>query len=1020
MRFTDIFIKRPVLATVVSLLILLLGLNSMNSMQVRQYPKLDTTVITVTTSYPGADSNLIQGFITDPIQEAVAKADGVDYIESVSRSGVSIVTANIRLGFNPNKAMTEVMSQVSAAESDLPSDAQDPVITKTSGRGLALMYMSFFSDTLNSAQITDYVDRTVRPKLATVPGVASVEILAAQEFSMRVWLDPEAMAQRQMTAAEVVAALQGNNFQAAAGNTKGYYNTIAVKADTTIGDVKAFENLVIKTTENGPIRLRDIAEVTLGSVSTDTRVLADGKDAIFIAIEGTPDSNSLEVTSGVYDALPEVENNLPPNIQMKLNYDSTIFIEESINEVIKTLVEASIIVIIVILLFMGSFRSVIIPIVTIPLSLTGVGVVMLALGFSLNLLTLLAFVLAIGLVVDDAIVVVENVHRHIEEGKSPFEAAIVGAREIAGPVITMTITLAAVYAPIAFLGGVTGALFKEFALTLAGAVIVSGVVALTLSPMMCSKILKHEDPETEGRFAATVDKYFTKLSNAYERNLAKSLKDRRPTLVLAVIVLISLPFFFKFSSSELAPKEDQGFVAMDITGPADANADYMQAFGRQTDELTKAIPERDVFFFVGGTDGVYKGFGGIVLKPWSERDRGAEEIQKHLQSIANQVPGLKMAAFQMPALPGSQGMPIQFVMKSTADYETLEAVKNAMDKKVRESGMFIFYDWDLKFNRPEISITIDRGKAGEYGVTMQDIGVTLATLYGNNHINRTEILSKSYKVIPQVPRIYRLDPRVLDMAYVPTRDGGVVPLSNVVDYKVVTKPQQLNQFNQLNSVTLDGVPMPGVSTGAVVDFLEKASAEVLPKGFTKDYAGSTRQFVSEGSALMMTFGFALIIIFLVLAAQYESWRDPMVIMTSVPLAIVGAMTPLVLGATTLNIYSQVGLVTLIGLITKHGILICEVAKVEQIAGKSKIEAVAHAAALRLRAILMTTGAMVAGILPLTIATGAGAESRFAIGIVIVAGLSIGTLFTLFVLPVIYTFIADDHRAKYLNAPRVPE
>ncbi len=1018
MRFTDIFIKRPVLATVVSLLILLLGLNAMNSMQVRQYPEIDTTVITVQTAYPGADATLMQGFITDPIQEAVAKADGVDYITSVSRAGISQVTAQIRLGFDPNKAMTEVTSQVNAVRSELPGDAEDPVLSKSSGRGMALLYMSFYSDTLNSAQITDYVDRTVRPKLATVPGVAAVDILAAQEFSMRVWLDPEAMAQRQMTAAEVVAALQANNYQAAAGATKGYYNTINIKANTTIGDAKSFENLVVKTTENGPIHLRDIAEITLGAASTDTRVLADGKDAIFIGIEGTPDSNSLEVTAGVYEALPEVKNNLPPNIQMKVNYDSTLFIEESINEVVKTLVEASVIVIVVILLFMGSFRSVIIPIVTIPLSLTGVGLIMLSLGFSLNLLTLLAFVLAIGLVVDDAIVVVENVHRHIEEGRSPFEAAVIGAREIAAPVITMTITLAAVYAPIAFLGGVTGALFKEFALTLAGAVIVSGVVALTLSPMMCSKILKHEEPG-EGGFAHTVDKYFTKLSDAYERALSSSLENRMPTMILAAIVLCSLPFFFHFSSSELAPEEDQGFVALDITGPAEANADYLQSFGYQANDLTNKIPERDVFFFVGGTDGVYKGFGGLVLTPWSERERDAAEIQKDLQAKVNEVAGLKMAAFQMPALPGTQGMPIQYIFKSTTDYEALESVKQELDKRVRESGLFIFYDFDLKYNRPEISITVDRGKAGEYGVTMKDIGITLAALYGNNYINRTEIMSKSYKVIPQVPRKYRLDPKLLDLAYVPTRDGGVVPLSNIVDYEVVAKPQRLNQFNQLNAVTLTGVPMPGVALGTVVDFLEKTSAEILPKGFSHDYSGPTRQYIEEGSALMVTFAFALIIIFLVLAAQYESWRDPMVIMTSVPLSIVGAMVPLVLGFTTLNIYSQIGLVTLIGLITKHGILICEVARVEQESGKSKTEAVAHAASLRLRAILMTTAAMVAGVLPLTIAAGAGAESRFAIGIVISCGLSIGTLFTLFVLPVIYTFIAEDHYAKSRNQPQVP-
>ncbi len=1017
MRFTDLFIKRPVLATVISLLILLMGLKALTGMQVRQYPKLDTTVITVQTAYPGADAELIQGFVTDPIQKAVAKADGVDYVTSSSRAGVSLVTVRVRLNFDPNTAMTEVMSQVSAVKSDLPSDAEEPVITKTAGSGVSLMYLSFFSDTLAGPQITDYVDRVVRPKLSTAPGVASVQLLGAQTFAMRVWLDPEAMAQRGLTGAEVMDALAANNFQAAAGSLKGYYDSIDIKAGTTLADPAQFENLVIKTSDAGPVRLRDIARVTLAAESTNTRVLADGREALFVGIDGTPDSNSLNVVQGIYKVLPEIEANLPPAIQMKMNYDSTMFIEESIQEVAKTLAEAAIIVILVILLFMASLRSVIIPMVTIPLSLIGVGIVMLSLGFTINLLTLLAFVLAIGLVVDDAIVVVENVHRHIEEGHTPFDAAILGTREIAGPVMTMTVTLAAVYAPIAFLGGLTGALFKEFALTLAGAVLVSGVVALTLSPMMCSKILKAHSGD--GRMVQLVDGYFGRLSGAYERTLARSLAGRGSTIALALIILVSLPLFFHFSSSELAPNEDEGFLLADVTAPASSNADYMIAFGHQTDALLKDIPERDVFFFVGGMDSTYKGIGGLVLKPWSERHRPIAATQQEVQARLDQVAGLKMSVFQLPPLPGTDGMPVQYVVSTTSDYRTLNSVMEEVEKAVKASGLFIFYDLDLKFNRPELSISVDRDKAGEYGVTMRDIGLTLQALYGDGYVNRTDIYSKSYKVIPQAPRDYRLDPALIDRAYVPTRTGGVVPLSSVVQAKLVTQPQLLNQFNQLNSFTLSAVPMPGVSLGTTVDFLDKTSAELLPKGFFPDYAGQSRQYKQEGNALVGTFVFALIVIFLVLAAQYESWRDPLVIMTSVPLSIVGAMLPILFGLTTLNIYSEIGLVTLIGLITKHGILICEVAKTEQEAGKSKAEAVAHAASLRLRPILMTTAAMVAGVLPLTLAAGAGAESRFAIGIVIACGLSIGTLFTLFVLPVIYTLIADDHRAKLATRPAVP-
>ncbi|MGE4528977.1 MAG: efflux RND transporter permease subunit [Rhodospirillaceae bacterium] len=1018
MRFTDIFIKRPVLASVVSLLILLLGLKALTGMQVRQYPKIDTTVITVTTTYSGADAALIQGFVTDPIQKAVAKADGIDYITSTSRGSTSVVTARVRLNFDPNTAMTEVMSQVSAVKSELPAEAEEPVIVKQAGKGTALMYLSFTSPELAGPQITDYVDRVVRPKLATVPGVASVTLLGAQTFAMRVWLDPEAMAQRGMTAAEVTAALTANNYQAAAGALKGYYDAIDIKAGTTVGDVPAFENLVVRTTDAGPVRLKDIAKVTLGAESTNTRVMANGEQALFVALDGTPDSNSLDVVQGVYKVLPDVRANLPPAIKMNVNYDSTRFIEESIQEVIKTLAEAAIIVILVILMFMASFRSVIIPIVTIPLSLVGVGVVMLALGFTLNLMTLLAFVLAIGLVVDDAIVVVENVHRHIEEGHTPFDAAILGTREIAGPVITMTITLAAVYAPIAFLGGLTGALFLEFALTLAAAVMVSGVVALTLSPMMCSKILK---PQTgEERLVKLVDASFGRLASAYERTLAKSLAAPAATLVLAAMVLLSLPLFFRFSASELAPTEDKGFVIADITGPASANVDYMVSYAPETTRLIDQLPEKQMFFFVTGMDATYKGIGGLVLKPWSERSRNATQIQNDMQAKLNRIPGLKMSAFQLPPLPGTDGMPVQYAVTTTSDYKTLYGVMRDVEKAVKASGLFVFYDFDLKFNRPELSVTVDRDKAGAYGVTMKDIGATLSALYADGYVNRTDIMNKSYKVIPQAPRAYRLDPGLIEQAYVPTRSGGVVPLSSVVSAEVTPQPQQLNQFNQLNAFTLNAVPMPGVSLGTAVKFLDQTSAELLPKGFYFDYAGQSRQYKQEGSALVATFVFALIVIFLVLAAQYESVRDPLVIMTSVPLSIVGAMTPIVLGATTLNIYSEIGLVTLIGLITKHGILICEVAKVEQEGGKSKAEAVAHAASLRLRPILMTTAAMVAGVLPLTFATGAGAESRFAIGIIIACGLSVGTLFTLFVLPVIYTFLADDHRAKFLARPKVPD
>lgn len=1008
MRFTDIFIKKPVLATVVSLLILLLGLRSVSDMQVRQYPELQNTVITVTTTYAGADSALIQGFVTDPVQAAVAKAEGIDYVTSTSRSGVSTVKAHVQLNFDPNKAMTEVSSQVAAARSSLPQEAEEPVIVKSTGNSISILYISFFSDSLKTSQITDYVDRVVRPKLSVVPGVASVNLLGKQTFAMRVWVDPERLGQHGISSEEISSVLRANNFQAAAGSLKGVYDSIDIKAETTLSDPAAFERLVIRTTDQGVVRLGDVATVTLGAESTDSQVLANGKEALFVSIDATPDANPLDVVKGVRKQVPNIRNDLPPAMDMDINYDSTVFIQESIDEVVKTILEAAAIVIVVILLFMASFRSVIIPIVTIPLSLIGVCVLMLAFGFSINLMTLLAFVLAIGLVVDDAIVVVENVHRHVEEGKSPFEAAIVGAREIAVPVISMTITLAAVYAPIAFLGGLTGALFKEFALTLAGAVVVSGIVALTLSPMMCSKLLKHD---ADAKLALIVDKYFGALANRYEKRLLRSLHYRAPTLIFAFLIFASLPFYFMFSQSELAPTEDQGLVILDMTGPASANIDYMKEVGAQVGDILDGFDEKETYFLVNGTDNVFKGFAGMVLKPWSQRERGADAVQQDLQGKVAGVPGLKISAFQLPPLPGSEGLPVQFVISTTTDYETLFRVADQITQEAAKSGLFIFQDMDLKFERPEMTLTVDREAAGAYGVTMQDIGTALATMFGQGYLNRTDIQGKSYKVIPQTPRADRMDPSALGNIYVPTQKGPVVPLSSLVKAEIKAKPIQLNQFNQLNSATFNAVPMPGVALGDALTFLDQKAAEILPQGFNVDYTGPSRQFKEEGSALLLTFAFAIVVIFLVLAAQYESFRDPLVIMTSVPLSIVGAMIPIVLGFATLNIYIQVGLVTLIGLITKHGILICEVAREEQEKGKSKMDAVAHAAALRFRPILMTTAAMVAGVIPLTLASGAGAASRFSIGIVISSGLSVGTLFTLFVLPVIYSFLAEDHRAK---------
>ncbi|MBI5165943.1 MAG: efflux RND transporter permease subunit [Magnetospirillum sp.] len=1005
----DIFIKRPVLATVISLLILFVGLRALMLLPVRQYPEMKNTVITITTTFPGADSDLIQGFISQPIQKAVATASGLDYLTSRSAPGMSEIKAYVRLNEDPDAAMTEVMSKVNEVRSVLPRGINDPVIKKETGQTFASAYLAFSSDVLSQEQITDYVNRVIQPKLAAVPGVANPEVFGGQKFSIRVWIDPEKLAQFGMTADDVRVGLTSNSYSSAAGSTKGAWDVINTQADTDLKSVDEFRRLVIRHTGAQLVRLGEVAEVSMGAENDDMSVFASGDRAIFVGVYTTPEANPLTVIRQVRDeALPQIRAQLPAGMRAQLAYDSTVFIQASIDEVVKTILEAALIVMVVIYAFMGSARSVAIPVVTVPLSLVGVGLFLLALGFSINLLTLLAMVLAIGLVVDDAIVVVENVHRHIEDGLAPIEAALKGTREIAGPVISMTITLAAVYAPIAFMGGLTGSLFKEFALTLAGAVVISGVVALTLSPMMSSRILKHET-DRKG-LAARIDAGFERVRRSYERMLAASLADRPTTLLFAAIVMVSLPFLFLAVPTELAPEEDQGVVFTAFNGPASANTAFMEVFSHEIDRKLRDFPEvRDTFLITGlGTPN--QGFGGAVLKGWDERDRAAKELTAAFQQTMNTVSGVKASVFPPSPLPGSDGLPVMFVISSTAGTTQLQEVGDEMVRRATQAGMFAFIDADLKVESPQTRVDIDRDKAAAYGITMQQIGDALATMTGGNYVNLVNLQGRSYQVIPQVPQEYRLDPRQLGRFHVRASSGESIPLSSLVTLGHAVQPVSLNQFNQLNSVTISAFPMPGVSLGQALTFLSDTAKQVLPQGFATDSAGQSRQYLQEGNALMVTFAFALLIIFLVLAAQFESFRDPLVILVSVPLSMCGALIPLALGAATMNIYTQVGLVTLIGLITKHGILICEVARERQRHdGLSRLKAVQIAAGLRLRPILMTTAAMVAGLVPLLFASGAGAASRFSIAVVIVAGMSIGTLFTLFVLPVIYTVLASERR-----------
>ncbi len=1008
MNFTEIFIRRPVLATVVSLMIMLMGLQAIFTLPVRQYPAMENTQITVTTSYPGAGAELVQGFITTPIQQAVASASGIDYITSVSQLGLSTITLQMKLGVQSETALADVLAKVQQTLNVLPSDAQQPVIQKAEGGGSAQLYLGFSSKDMTGEQITDYLTRVVQPALQTIDGVASASILGGETYAMRIWLDPNRMASLGVTSGAVSQAIQNNNLLSAPGQVKGNYIQINIEAQTDLRSVQGFEELVVAVKDGTLIRLKDVAEIELDSQSNDSSVIFNGLRATFIGITNTPEANPLQVIDLVRAALPGIEEDLPPSLNMNIAYDATTFIRASIEEVVKTILEAAVIVIIVMFLFLGSFRAVIIPIVTIPLSLVGVCFMMLALGYSLNLLTLLAMVLAIGLVVDDAIVVVENIFRHLEEGLSPLQAAITGAAEIAVPVIVMTITLAAVYAPIGFVGGLTGALFQEFAFTLAGAVIVSGIIALTLSPMMSSLMLN--ESVVHSRLVNIVNKVFDGLRRFYERRLVGVLLFRPVMLLLTAGVLAMLPYLFLNTLSELAPTEDQGIVFMQMTSPQSANIDYMEAYSEQMGKIFKGVPQADTYFQINGSNGVNQGIAGMLLKPWGERDKSQQQIRLEIQPQLSEVAGLQIFAFDLPPLPGSGNFGIQFVIQTTNDYNSLYKVMEDMKVAAYQSGLFVFISNDLEINNPQVILKIDRAKAADIGLNMVDIGGGLSTLLGGNYINYFSLEARSYQVIPQVPRIDRLTPEDLTSYYVQAADGSMVPLSTVVslDYDVI--PNARTQFQQLNSATLSGIMMPGRSIGEGLAFLEAKSKEIFPSGFSYNFAGESRQFVQEGSSLTIAFAFALVVIFLVLAAKFESWRDPIIILITVPLSMLGALLPLFMGLATINIYTQVGMVTLVGLISKHGILMVEFAnQLQAEEGLDKRHAIVKAAGIRLRPVLMTTAAMVVGVIPLIIASGAGAKSRSDIGLVIACGMTIGTLFTLFVVPVIYTFLAGDHR-----------
>ncbi|MDY6797826.1 MAG: efflux RND transporter permease subunit [Pseudomonadota bacterium] len=1007
MRFTDIFIHRPVLATVVSLLILLLGARAAMEMEIRQYPELESTTVTVTTAYPGASSDLVKGFITTPLQQAIAEASGIDYLTSRSTQGTSVIEAKMVLNYDANAALAEIQAKVASQRNVLPEDAQDPVITSTTGDTTALMYIAFYSDELAVPQITDYLTRVVQPKLQALSGVGKAELLG-RKFALRAWLDPERLAAVDMTPQQVVQILLQNNYQAAVGNTEGRYTKISMTANTDVADPDQFRNLVVKQQNGSIIRLKDIARVELGSENYDTLALYKGQPATYVAIELAPGANPLTVAQLVKNELPGIKSQLPSGLNVRLAYDASDFIDNSIQEVISTLLEALVIVLVVVFLCLGSLRAAIVPSVAVPLSLVGGAFVMLMMGFSLNLLTLLSMVLAIGLVVDDAIIMVENVHRHIEEGESRFQAAISGAREMATPIIAMTTTLVAVYAPIGFMGGLVGSLFTEFAFTLAGTVVISGIVALTLSPMLSGKVLKpHGNP---GKFEQLVEKTFSGLANGYKRALDSLMDTKSVVIFFAVVVLGSIYFMLMMSQSELAPTEDQGILFYQGLGPQTSNLEYLQEHGNEVQARMETVPGYEEDFMILGITSPNAVFGGFKMAPWSERDISQFEVQPKLAAELKKVTGLQTAVFPRPSLPGSGGgLPFQFVITTGESYERLNDVANEMLGKAMQSGNFMFLQKSIDFDRPVTRIKVDRDRVADLGLSMQNIGQALSSMLGGGYINRFSMQGRSYQVIPQVDKKFRLDEQALNEYYIRADNGELVPLNSVVSFEKDVEPSQRTQFNQLNSLTLEGVVMPGVTQGDAMAFIEQSAGEIFPQGFSYDYTGQSRQFAQQGSALAVTFFLSLLVIYLVLAAQFESWRDPFIILVSVPMSVAGAMAFIVLGFATMNIYTQVGLITLIGVVSKNGILIVEFANQLQVdKGLSKRQAVVEAAAIRLRPIIMTSLALIFAMVPLLIAVGPGAESRFAIGLTIATGLGIGTFFTVFVLPAFYILLGRDH------------
>jgi multidrug efflux pump len=1013
--FTDIFIRHPVLAIVVNLVILLIGYRALNRLPVQQYPKLESATVQITTVYTGASAETVRGFLTTPIERAVSAISGVDYIDSTSRAGISIINVRLKLNHDSTAALAEITARLQQVRAELPQEALPPVVeVQRADRPYATFYLSFSSKERSIPQLTDWLGRELQPQLSTLPGVQRVDVVGGRPIAMRVWIDPDRLAALNLAPGDVHAALLRNNFLAAVGRTKGNLIQVNLIANTDLRSPDEFQNLIVSNRNGAIVRLSDVARVELGSEEPDFIAKYNENEAVYMGVWPLPGSNEIDVAHQLRAEMERIRPTLPADIDMQMAYDGTVFMENALTEITKTLTETILIVALVVFLFMGSLRTALVPLVAMPVSLVGAAIFMLAFGFSLNLLTILAIVLSVGLVVDDAIVVVENIERHVREGRTRIQAALVGARELVGPIIAMTITLATVYAPIGFQGGLTGSLFLEFAITLASAVVVSGIVALTLSPMMSSRLVHAHGQE--GWLTRQVNSGFELVRRAYASLLDTALQMRWTIVLAAVLVTLWAYPLYLFSRKELAPVEDQGHISMFVITAPDASLEAAEHDSRAVIQELKSFPESEAVWSLTANWG---GFGGLKAVDWKQRQRSTGQMYGEVFGRVSQIPGVQVFPRLDPPLPDPGQYDVELMIQSDLPPERMQEVVGQVVATGFKSGKFMYVDTDLKFDLPEARVVIDRERLADLGLDLAGVGQELGTLLGGGYVNHFNYYDRSYKVIPQIGDEDRASVGPLLDLKVKTPTGQLVPVSTFTHIETSTAPRSLNRFQQRNAVKVFGAMIPGNNKAEGLALLEEAAIKAGGQGTTVDYAGESRQMRREGSTLTMTLGFALVLIYLVLAAQFQSFRDPLIVLLgSVPLAISGALIFSFLDFTTINIYSQVGLITLVGLIAKNGILIVQFANTLQAQGLTKLAAVREAALTRLRPVLMTSVATVCGHMPLVFVSGPGAMARNSIGTVLVTGMTVGTLFTLFVVPVFYSLMAAQHKpaAEGAEAP----